>query len=567
MKRALVSLAVCSLVAGASLAAAADEAPRTISADAVVVVSARPLAMLGLVARLGSGWEKLARRGLPIPAAVSPFDPSLLASLGLDPAATTWASARLLRGHLHVRAAIPLSDPRLAEAIVQSASHLANVELVRSPGGAWLGHKDQIAVVVRLEKNLLVLDALVRGVGVAPTSAELVRLAPIHPPRAFDATRGTAKRMGPSDAFAVWADLAGLATLGLFDADARLTDALRAVNPEMRAKIERTGRAEIATCRAALKAVPASFDDLLVAIVVHSPSTVDVEATLGTHGTAIEALRGAGKPVRATRALAPGDGDGDLRFSVVDAAPIRAALRPLAKPTVREDVPRECPNVSSIALGLRVWPALLAKLIAKSDAKPGKDGAWFRLLAGLRGLVVLIPPSVSQPGQGGSEGFNASSILALGEIDDAVRGDLDRTLNGNFGATTPLRVASRQLSAYSPPAFPWSTGEGPLVAVDPLPDTSGGALVGFGTRDHLKGAFERVVPAAANPIASADGSTLIAQLTTDVKLLLRVFSDFGDPRSRTFADGVSQIDAALSIDGKGLRFDLALALRPVEARP
>src|SRR5207253_2190461 len=92
------------------------------------------------------------------------------------------------------------------------------------------------------------------------------------------------------------------------------------------------------------------------------------------------------------------------------------------------------------------------------------------------------------------DGPRGPEVVALIETEDAVRGDLDRVLVGSYGAATPLRAGGRQITAYALPSFPWSTRESPIVTVDPLNGPGGGAVVGFGGRDRLKLAYEKVAP-------------------------------------------------------------------------
>jgi hypothetical protein len=549
------------LLVGARGAEAAEDPARAIPADAVVVASARPLALLGVAARVGSGWDKLVRRALPIPPAVNPFDASLLTTLGIDPAATAWAALRGLRGHLHLRAILTLSDPRLDEAVVRSGAAVAGAKLEHQPSGAWIGREDDRLIVVRTDGHRLIVDLLLRGAGVLPSAAELQRLAPLAPPRAFDPARGLARRLGPADAVAIWIDLAGAATLGLTDAEVKLARALKGVAAEMRAKLERAGRAEIATCRAALKTAPATFDDALLAIELDGPNTLRLEAALGGKRDALARLRERSGPVSSTYALLPADSDADLRVTVADAGPLRAAMRP-APGGLKGLVPRECSGPTGGALGLRVWPALLAR--ASGEAGAGRErgtAAMLRLFTGLRGAALWLPTApTTTPAAPSAEAVGPREVLAFAEIDDAVRGDLDRLLSGSFGATTPLRASGRQLTAYTPPTFPWSSGEGPLVAVDTITDPVGGAVIGFGPRERLKGAFEHLTRASVQSARS----TPILVATATAKAFSRVQRQL-ELRGGTegLFDGIGQLDVVLALEEELLRLDFDLSLRPL----
>jgi hypothetical protein len=554
---------VAALLVTAASGAQATEAPALLPADATIVAAERPLAIQGALPRLGSGWRDAVRRVTGLPQAVDPFDPALFSTLGIDPAATVWQAVRPLRGAIHVRGVIALTEARLADALVSSLGALASVKLTRSPAGAWLaGLPRGDAAVARLDGNLLVVDALL-GNKKPVTPTELARLVPLRPPRVLQ-LHGAARRLGPAAAAGLWLDLDGLGTLALVRAEIEVAAAVTVAAPAVRAQLTQAARKEIATCRAALRRPGATFDDAFVGVALHGPEALELEVALGGARVALDALRGA--PVQASRTLSPADLESELRLTLIDAGPLRAALRP-AQADPRTLAPHECPAAARLAIALRRWPALLGGELAAQRAS--QSAAFLRLLTGLRGVTAYLPgaaaPAAAGDKRSDEQALNLREVLLLAELDDAVRGDLDRMLAGTFAAANPLRAGGRQLTTYAiPPSFFFAQADGPVVTVDPLPGATTGAIVGFGAREKLRAALERV---AATPPTTQSAPGTIARMTAGPRLVSRVVRDAaGRAAERSLSDGVAGIEGTLVLEPELLRVDVDVALRPPAPR-
>ena len=499
MSRAALVAAL--LLGGTALAS--DDAPRALPADAAVVWSARPLAVVGAVTRLGRGWPAFLRRLLWFPDGVDVLDPARLQALGVDPAASLWGALRGAQGLLQLRLVVPLSDPQRFDALVQRFAAGYGSELTQTPHG-WTGKVHELPLLARLDGTVLVADVVLSGSAPAPTA--FAQLLPLRPPRPWR-PRGLAARFGPTDAIAAWADLAAVGAMGLLADEARLAEGLRGVGEaSLRAQLLKAGRAEHATCRAALRMTAPMFDDALLALSVAGPDALRLTAALGGRAATLAAWHG---PRRA-KATAPDDVD--VRAALVDGRSIRAVLATSGA----ERAPHECGQWGRLALTLRHWPA-------------------------------AEPRSPSE------------ELIAVAEVDDGVRGDVDRLAAQVLTATAPLHAGGRQLTAYAPPRFPWSDGEGPLLVVDTLPAPAGGALVLWGARERLRAFVERGTAVASTP--PADGT--LATGAISARGLDRLFAAArGDALPAELRDGLARLDAALRIEGAELRLVVDAALAP-----
>ncbi len=545
-----------------STAWAEVDARRSIAADAVVTVAVRPIGVSGALRRIGSGWEAAVRRFLHLPGAVNPFEPEVVSALGVDPAMMAWASVRPLQSGVHVRIALPLENARIAEALVQTAGVAMGATLARgSASSSWVGKlRDGSPLVVRLDGAVLVAD-VVFPADEAPAAAKLQKLIPLRPPRGFTLDHGAAKRIGPAHAIAVWTDLPALVQLGLLQGERNVREALRNVASELRAKLAKAGNDELNGCRAALRTLPASFEDLLISVAITGPDELSAEVTLGGKKAGLDALRV--RDVRATRGLAEALGEADLVGAVTE--PILARLLAPASSSVviSNDTLNAC-GWSKVPLVLRSWPTLLASRVAPPPIAPGLRAAapvrgsttdLVHFLAGVRGAAFAL-----QLAEKDSPSTMMRQLVALAEADPAGRGDLDRALLGNFGAVTPLKLAARQVTAYGLPSSPWSQGEGPIIAVDVLPTAPSATLVGFGQRDLVRQALDRIGPASAAPRAAGS----VATFGIGERGLARALRDLGGPRelARSMVDGVKRVDAEVVIEPAWLRVDLSFGLRP-----
>ena len=332
--------------------------------------------------------------------------------------------------------------------------------------------------------------------------------------------------------------------MGLLADEARLAEGLRGVGEaSLRAQLLKAGRAEHATCRAALRMTTPMFDDALLALSVAGPDALRLTAALGGRAATLAAWHG---PRRA-KATAPDDVD--VRAALVDGRSIRAVLATSGA----ERAPHECGQWGRLALTLRHWPAVVAAA-ARKPAEGTPEHTLAHLLAGLRGAAAWLADTPDAKPRSPSE-----ELIAVAEVDDGVRGDVDRLAAQVLTATAPLHAGGRQLTAYAPPRFPWSDGEGPLLVVDTLPAPAGGALVLWGARERLRAFLERGTAVASTP--PADGT--LATGAISARGLDRLFAAArGDALPAELRDGLARLDAALRIEGAELRLVVDAALAP-----
>lgn len=511
-------------------AAHADE-QRLLFPDSAVVGAVRPLALGAALRRMGSGWEPLVRRSLPIPGSVSPFDPIVLSMTGIDPAGVVWAGARALRGGLHVRAVIPVVNPYVAQALVQTAGPAAGIALVVGPANTWTGRTtDGMPLVVRLEGKLLVVDYVMAGATSIPTPADIARVVPLRPPRGWAGTRGVQRRMTAADAVSVWADLDAVAKLGMQRAEVQLSSALHDAGAAQRVELARAGQKELAACRSALGQIPHAFDDVLLSLSVQSLDVVRGEIAIGGKRASLDSLRALRTAATPTRQLAT-DGAPDLSFSLTSPPVPRAAAR-------QKPFGTQCTPFSTGAAVLWGWPTLWAT---------AELPEWARLLGGLRALLITI-----SAGETDEAPIPSSQLVALGEVDPSTSGELDRVLaQRGWSASTPLRIGSRTVPTYATPY------DGVALVIDPSAEDRRGTVLGLGPRELLRPALEH------DGARSGDAEGSLAKLSLTGRGLRRIVRQARlGRREQALIDGISQVDGHAVLEGELLRADVDLQLAP-----
>lgn len=504
---------------------------RSLFPDSAVVGAVRPLAFGAALKRMGSGWEALVRRSLPLPGSVSPFDPVVLSMTGIDPAGVVWVGARALRGGTHVRAVLPVVNPYVAQALVQTAGPALGISLTAGPANTWTGRtKDGMPLVVRLDGQLLVVDYLMAGPTSIPTPADIARVVPLRPPHGWVGTHGAQKRMTAADAVSVWADLDAVAKLGMQRTEVQLSSALHNVDPSQRVALAREGHKELAACKSALDRIPHAFDDVFFALSVQSPDVLRAEIASSGRRASLDSLRALRTAATPTRQLSV-DGTPDLSFSLTAPPVPRAAA-------THQSFGSQCMPLSTGAAVLWGWPSLWA-----SAELP----EWARLLGGLRALLVTVPSAETDDAP-----IASSQVLGLAELDPAMSGDLDRVLaQRGWSASTPLRIGSRTISTYTTPY------DGLSLVLDPSTESKRGTVLGLGTRELLRPAFEHDGP------RSGDGDGSLAQLSITGRGLRRIAKQAHlSRREASLIDGVSQVDGRAVLDADLLRGDVELQLAP-----
>ena len=511
-------------------AARADE-PRWLFPDSAVVGSMRPLALGAALKRIGSGWEALVRRSLPIPASVSPFDPIVLSMTGIDPNGVVWFGARALRGGLHVRTVLPIMNPYVAQALVQTAGPAAGVTLVVGPEHTWTGRtKDGMPVVVRLDGMRLVVDYVMAGTTSIPGPGDILRVVPMRPPHGWAPTRGAQKRMTANDAVSVWADLDAVAKLGMQRAEVDLATAVHHVEPSRRAEVTREAQQALSACKASLGAIPRVFDDVFLSLSVPGPDVLRGEVASSGRRTSLDALRALRTAAAPTRDLAA-EGAPDVSVSLI-APPVPHAVA--AHPSFGT----QCSPATTAAAVLWGWPSLWA-----SAELP----EWARLAGGLRAMLVTVPAATTD-----DAAIPSSQIVALAELDPTMRGELERILlQRGWAASAPLRIGARTVSSFTTPY------DGLSLVLDPSGDERRGTVVGIGTRELLQASL------AHDGNRSGDGGGALALVSITGRGLHRIAREAHlSPREQSLFDGVSQLDGRSMLESELLRGDAELQLLP-----
>jgi hypothetical protein len=387
-------------------------------------------------------------------------------------------------------------------------------------------------VIVRSQGSTFVVDiAVPDDHAKAAAVKELLRTTPLRPVRAF-AARGTARRFDPSDAIAMWIDLAGIARW-----DARVA----AAKPK---------------CATALRA-SGTFDDLFATMQLRGPDAARLEVVLGSTIKKL-AVVAPPTPARPLRTLAP-DGDAMATFVLGDVGWLPALLSPMAPVTLAkvkatgELDPDACDgNAGTLLTLLRRWPELMA--VSMVDEKNGQSDEvrTLRVLASIRAGAIW---AVQKPGE---DPLAAGGVGFL-EVADAARGDLDRLLSRQFSPTNPLRLESAQLTTYMAPAgFAWF-GPDPLLVLEPL--NEGGTIIGLGTRDRLRASH-------AGGVRPADGNVprYVARLTLSPQLVRAAAGNLrvSGVEIAPLTDGIGKIEAELVREAEALRLstDVTITSRP-----
>jgi hypothetical protein len=240
--------------------------------------------------------------------------------------------------------------------------------------------------------------------------------------------------------------------------------------------------------------------------------------------------------VRPAHTFAASD-DEDLHLEVGNAGPVRAVLH---QPPGLKSFPVDCRSTVITAVALRRWPSLLSAAAAKPDLL-------LRVIGGLHGGAASVAAGAASETR-----FSPERIVAIAELDDAVRGDLDRLLADGFTPASPLKTSGRPLTAYSPPQMPWATGEGPLVAIGL---GANDITAGFGWRERLHNTFDHLIPTKS----SIDQS--IAHAVISARGLTHLERGVLEEDQRPLVDGLDGLEATLALDESALRLELDVALR------
>jgi hypothetical protein len=193
-----------------------DVALARIGDGAPIYVSARPVALLGALERLGVGElreVKLMRRL----SGIDPFNPTVLSAPGIDVAAPMWLSFEPAGlDYVHVRLAFVLADKAAFANFLDGVAASRRIELKRVPETSALGKEGVVAtggmatylgLVVRRKGDVVTVDLLHAPAGKkVPTPAELSRRFPWSPLKPFSSSRGARRLFVPEAAAVFYVD-------------------------------------------------------------------------------------------------------------------------------------------------------------------------------------------------------------------------------------------------------------------------------------------------------------------------------------------------------------------------
>ncbi len=481
-----------------------ERAAQHVFADAATVAVVRPGALLGILAHLGSGWSALVRRALRLPGAVNPLDPALLTITGIDPNVGSWIAARPLRGGVHVRAALALTEARVAEALVRTTASVLKIQLSPGAVGTWQGmFPSGEPLLARLSGDVLVVDWMLPGSTASPTATDLARIIPLKSSRVWKPGKGSSRAMSPNAALAVWVDLVAGGTMSLVASERAIIAALRIVDPTQKAALQRTARAELFQCKHQLDD-PATFDDV----------TLSIQSRDAEHAGITVAAAGKGVASKMPVLLTPVLPDGLVR----DADFWFAALPNEWVATTQSQPPQTCDAWSRADWAIRRWP----RMLAASD--------WFPLLAAVRG-ASLIWPHADKP-------LALSQIVGLIRIEPSAMSELEAWSNKRAQALS-LETELR----------------GPLPPEDRL------ALLSVGKKSLLQPALHARIPQSV-PVSPPEQLGSLTISSKGARRLLAVVPDLAPQ-----LDGIELLDAKLMLDGNKVRLDTELGLRPSVEKP
>jgi hypothetical protein len=448
---------------------------------------------------VGTGWAIALRSALRLPVAVNPLEPQVLALTGIDPAAQAWVALRPLRGGVHLRAALALTEPRVAEALVRTLGSALKIELTSGAPGTWQGlFPSGEPLLVRLDGDVLVVDWVLPG-SASPTAGDLARIIPLRPPRAWKAGKGASRLLRGDDAFDVWIDLAQAATMSVSASERAAVTALHSVDPAHKAALQRSARAEMLTCRHRLDE-PASFDEVAMAIAARDERHAQLTIALATKSQA--------PAPRATSVPSFPD-------SLVRDVELDVASWPADWTAEAAELPKTCGPWSRLDWALRRWPRLLA----------GSEAA---LLSSTRGAALAFPHADKKAP------LASSQLIGLVRFDPRAQSGLAAWVDKSARA---LGIEATLREALAPDD-PW-------------------LLLMLGTPKLLNGALHDRIPNAAPQAWAAE---VIASFHASATGIARLFA--AEPDVVGLFDEVEQLTGDLGRDGALLRLEAELALRP-----
>jgi hypothetical protein len=470
------AVALCAL-GGVARADAFDR----IADGAPLYVSARPVALVGALQRVGFDQLPAVQRLKRQLGGIDPFNPAILAAPGIDIAAPLGISLFEPAGpnQLHTRIAATLRDPATFTTFIDAVAASGQVKLQRVDAASPLGKQGvmatgtlspDVAVVIRVKDSDAVLDFVNTVDGKkAPAPAELVRRFALAPARAFAVGHGARRLFAPEAAAVAYVDGRHLAPLlqTMAADDARV--ALKFAPPQQRAAVTAKLKAREKKC-AVWAHAPATFDDAALALAA-TPEGLSVTLAWGTQS---------GAPLGGLK-LHPVD-DAGLDADVLgrDATAVIALYAAGVQPfvTLKHPAPftsidtltaasDACDSMAGVTMLVRSWPLAIAALASSKPAADSPAAAVQQSFSGLRNVVLALR-DVTQAGPRGA---------ITGTFEAASRVNLETLLSasGAKGAVTSIGKRSPTVYPLTIPGFPRQLA----AALESL----AGARVGFTVAD------------------------------------------------------------------------------------
>jgi len=410
---------------------------------APVYASLRPLAMMGLLKRMGVGELPEVKQLSKQLGGLDLLNPALLAPTGLDVATPIVAYLEVLpgrRGHLRVLAT--LRDPSLFGAFLAGMAASNQVPITTVAPASPLGKLGVFATaqapnhgvaVARLDDKLAVIDYVEPADEKSKpmTAQELVKRLPLTTGKPFAVERGARQLFTPDAALVIYAD------------GHKLPGMVQALSDKAAGKNE-------ALCLKQWSAVPGAFDDVALSLGV-DPDGLSASLAWGSRS---------GAPLGGLK-LVPVD-DGAFDVAVLKSAPAVLALYaatltpfsslkrsgPLASSTALTDSFTRCGIAAGTTLFVRSWPQAIGSLLSGGVKGNPMQAGLVNAFGSLRTIVLVLRElSISGAGQGATQ----KAKWAVGAtLDPQAKSMLDLFLGASSGGAAPtaLKVGKRQPMVY-----------------------------------------------------------------------------------------------------------------------
>jgi hypothetical protein len=552
-----VAFVVGALVVAAGIARADgfDKLPE----GAIAYASARPIAVVGAMQRLGIDQLPAMQRLKKQLGGIDPFNPVIMAAPGIDVAAPLVASLfePVVGLGMHTRVVAQLRDKATFNTFVMGVIASGQLPLGPAPGikdAVAMGNPAPTTVLlVRVIGNEALLDLVEVDDGKkAPPAAELARRFPPAPLRKFVPGRGARRLLAPDSAAVLYVDARKLepmfVQLGASDRRRELAAATGAERAQLAAKQRQRAK----QC-ALWKRAPSLFDDAALALAA-TPDALTLTWAWGTQS---------GPPLGGLKLTAVDDGaldgpalghDGAGMFALYAASltPFTSLKRSglFASSESFTEAVDGCDTQAGLLLLLRSWPLAIGTLAGSTPPAGSPLLMLKQSIASLRTVVV------------GLRDFNANGprIAVAASFDASTRGSFELMLaafGGGAGAVT--KVGKRSPTIYS---LQLPDSSRPPLAVG-LETMAGGRFgLAVGDSDESLAWAYKTGDGATSRIAQPP----LARLSADATLLGRLGSMLGlGSDQQAVLDMLARlrrVDGTLAADGDLFSLTLHAPLKP-----